>query len=135
MIERRVFNSIPFSAYSEGNDVVMPGVINLKIINNEEDFMKEAKTKAFAGVTYVGETTIIDISERGYGLEVPAYYTQKAVHTLIDRIIAPQKTPTVIPPLPSHLLAYESVERWFKLGLFPTQRRIGIAWEQRLKAA
>jgi hypothetical protein len=111
-----------------------PGIINLTIIHNEADFKKKAK-KDYPGVTYDGDKTIVDLTTTGYELEVPAYYAQKAVHTLIDRIIDPHKTPNPKPPLPAHALAYETVERLFRLGLFPTPRRINLGWKQRLQAA
>jgi hypothetical protein len=116
-------------------DIFDPGIINLNVIHNNEDFRNQTKKRNFAGVSYEGNKTVIELTQRGYELEVPAQYVERAAHTLINRIIDPDKITMVKPPLPSHALAYESVERWFRLGLLPTPRRINNAWEQRLQTA
>lgn len=110
-----------------------PGIIDLNVMISNEAFLEHASTINFSrsGIVETPDGFLVSPTKEGYTREIPAYYLEKIIETMMQRVIAPVVLPSrKRPGIASHYISYDGAQRWFRDNYFPTSKRINRFWNK-----
>ncbi len=119
-----------------------PMAVELQLLTDRNKFLENTASIDFAasGILAKNDKQIAVATSLGHSSEVPAYYTQFGVGIILENTLTEDEfNPVGVcigePRLPSHLAAYQTVERLVEKDSFPTSKIIHQEWQDRLKSA